>query len=229
MNLNFSKLESDIGYEFKNKELLINALTHTSYANEHKHKGMKDNERLEFLGDAVLELVTSDYLFTNMPDMPEGNMTKLRASLVCEPTLAIDAREIQLEEYIYLGKGEEETGGRSRDSIISDAFEALIGAIYLDGGFEYARNFIVKFALDDIENKKLFHDSKTILQERVNSVKNANLSYEIIGESGPDHNKSYEAVALLDGQIIGKGRGHTKKGAEQQAAYQALKTLDKRN
>lgn len=229
MNLNFSELESNIAYEFKNKELLINALTHTSYANEHKHNGMKDNERLEFLGDAVLELVTSEHLFTSMPDMPEGNMTKLRASLVCEPTLAIDAREIKLDEYVYLGKGEEETGGRSRDSIISDAFEALIGAIYLDGGFEYARNFILKFALNDIDNKKLFHDSKTILQERVNSVKNANLAYKIIGESGPDHNKRYEAVALLDGQVIGEGKGHTKKAAEQQAAYKALKTLDKRN
>lgn len=228
MNLDFSQLESNIEYEFKNKELLVNALTHTSYANEHKNKGMKDNERLEFLGDAVLELVTSEYLFTNMPDMPEGNMTKLRASLVCEPTLAIDAREITLDNYIYLGKGEEETGGRSRDSIISDAFEALIGAIYLDGGFEYARSFIVKFALNDIDNKKLFHDSKTILQERVNSTKSGSLSYKIVGESGPDHNKSYEAVAMLDEQIIGKGVGHTKKAAEQQAAYQALKTLDKR-
>ena len=228
MNLDFSGLENDIGYEFNNKELLVNALTHTSYANEHKYKDVKDNERLEFLGDAVLELVTSEYLFTNMPDMPEGNMTKLRASLVCEPTLAIDARELKLEDYIYLGKGEEETGGRSRDSIISDAFEALIGAIYLDGGFEYARNFIVKFALNDIENKKLFHDSKTMLQERVNSVKNGNLIYKIVGESGPDHNKSYEAVVMLDQMVIGKGVGHTKKAAEQQAAYKALKTLDKR-
>lgn len=229
MNLDFSVLEREIGYEFNNKELLINALTHTSYANEHKYKDVKHNERLEFLGDAVLELVTSEYLFTNMPDMPEGNMTKLRASLVCEPTLAIDAREIKLEQYIYLGKGEAETGGRNRDSIVSDAFEALIGAIYIDGGYEYARDFIIKFALNDIENKKLFHDSKTVLQERVNSVKNATLSYEIVGESGPDHNKCYEAVALLNEQIIGKGTGHTKKAAEQQAAYQALKTLDKRN
>lgn len=229
MNLDFSLLERDIEYEFNNKELLINALTHTSYANEHKYKDIKHNERLEFLGDAVLELVTSEYLFTNIPDMPEGQMTKLRASLVCEPTLAIDAREIKLEEYIYLGKGEAETGGRNRDSIVSDAFEALIGAIYLDGGYEYAKEFIVKFALNDIEHKKLFYDSKTVLQERVNMVKNVTLSYEIVGESGPDHNKYYEAVALLNGQIIGKGTGHTKKAAEQQAAYQALKTLDKRN
>ena len=147
MNTDYEKIESNIGYCFKDKDLLINALTHTSYANEHKHKGMKDNERLEFLGDAVLELVSSEYLYKNMKDMPEGKMTKLRASLVCEPTLAMDAREIDLEDFIYLGKGEDETGGRKRDSIVSDAFEALIGAIFLDGGIEEAKYFILKFAL----------------------------------------------------------------------------------
>lgn len=229
MNTDYEKLESNIGYCFKDKDLLINALTHTSYANEHKHKGMKDNERLEFLGDAVLELVSSEYLYKNMKDMPEGKMTKLRASLVCEPTLAMDAREIDLEDFIYLGKGEDETGGRKRDSIVSDAFEALIGAIFLDGGIEEAKYFILKFALNDIEKKKLFYDSKTVLQERVNSVKNGNLVYEIIKEWGPDHNKTYEAAAKLNGNIIGKGQGHTKKAAEQQAAFDALKTLDKRN
>lgn len=229
MNTDYEKLESNIGYCFKDKDLLINALTHTSYANEHKHKGMKDNERLEFLGDAVLELVSSEYLYKNMKDMPEGKMTKLRASLVCEPTLAMDAREIDLEDFIYLGKGEDETGGRKRDSIVSDAFEALIGAIFLDGGIEEAKYFILKFALNDIEKKKLFYDSKTVLQERVNSVKNGNLVYEIIKEWGPDHNKTYEAAVKLNGKIIGKGQGHTKKAAEQQAAFDALKTLDKRN
>ena len=208
MNTDYEKLESNIGYCFKDKDLLINALTHTSYANEHKHKGMKDNERLEFLGDAVLELVSSEYLYKNMKDMPEGKMTRLRASLVCEGT---------------------ETGGRKRDSIVSDAFEALIGAIFLDGGIEEAKYFILKFALNDIEKKKLFYDSKTVLQERVNSVKNGNLVYEIIKEWGPDHNKTYEAAAKLNGKIIGKGQGHTKKAAEQQAAFDALKTLDKRN
>lgn len=229
MNLEYSQLENRIGYEFKNKELLINALTHTSYANEHKHKDIKDNERLEFLGDAVLELVSSEFLYMNLQDMPEGKMTRLRASLVCEPTLAMDARDIGLEEFIYLGKGEETTGGRKRDSIVSDAFEALIGSIFLDGGLESARNFILQFALNDIENKKLFYDSKTILQERLNSVKNSNLIYEIIREIGPDHDKMYEAVAKLDEKIIGQGVGHTKKAAEQQAAYAALKTIDKRN
>lgn len=229
MNMNYSQLENSIGYEFKNKELLINALTHTSYSNEHKNKDMKDNERLEFLGDAVLELVTSEFLYIYMKDMPEGQMSKLRASLVCEPTLAIDAKNFGLENYIYLGKGEDETGGRKRDSIISDAFEALIGAIFLDSGIEAAKAFVYKFALDDIENKRMFHDSKTILQERLNAVKNGNLSYEIINETGPDHDKCYEAVAKFEDKIIGQGKGRTKKAAEQQAAYQALKTLDKRN
>ena len=228
MNMNYLQLEDEIGYEFKSKELLINALTHTSYANEHKNKDMKDNERLEFLGDAVLELVSSDFLFKTMEDMPEGEMTKLRASLVCEPTLAQDARTFGLQEFIYLGKGEDEMGGRERDSIVSDAFEALIGAIYLDDGIEAAREFIIKFALNDIENKRLFHDSKTILQERLNSVKDGQLTYEIIGESGPDHDKTYAAAAIYNGRTIGHGAGRTKKAAEQQAAYEALKTLDKR-
>ena len=222
MNTDYEKLESNIGYCFKDKDLLINALTHTSYANEHKHKGMKDNERLEFLGDAVLELVSSEYLYKNMKDMPEGKMTKLRASLVCEPTLAMDAREIDLEDFIYLGKGEDETGGRKRDSIVSDAFEALIGAIFLDGGIEEAKYFILKFALNDIEKKKLFYDSKTVLQERVNSVKNGNLVYEIIKEWGPDHNKTFEVRVRIGGQPYGSGKGRSKKAAEQKAAYQAI-------
>lgn len=227
MNTDFSNLENNIGYVFKNKDLLLNALTHTSFANEHRNKRMKDNERLEFLGDAVLEMVSSEFLFLNMKEMPEGDMTKLRASLVCEPTLAIDARDIELDEFIYLGKGEEATGGRKRDSIVSDAFEALIGAIFLDGGIDVAKDFIIRFALNDIENKSLFHDCKTVLQERINSVKIGTLSYEIINESGPDHNKSYEAVAKIDDKIIGQGVGHTKKAAEQQAAFNALKSLDK--
>ena len=223
MNSDYALLETKIEYVFKDKDLLLNALTHTSFANEHRSKGIKDNERLEFLGDAVLELVSSEFLFKTMPDMPEGNMTKLRASLVCEPTLANDAREIGLEEFIYLGKGEEETGGRKRNSIVSDAFEALIGSIFLDGGIDNARDFIIKFALNDIENKRLFYDSKTILQERINIAKVGKLSYEITGETGPDHNKTYEVAAMLDDKVIGSGMGHTKKAAEQQAAYSSLK------
>ena len=144
MNQDYSSLERKIAYEFNNKDLLINALTHTSFANEHRYKKIKDNERLEFLGDAVLELVSSEFLFNNMHEMPEGEMTRLRASLVCEPTLANDAREIGLEDYIYLGKGEEATGGRHRDSIVSDTFEALIGSIFLDGGIEEAKRFILE-------------------------------------------------------------------------------------
>ncbi|MEI3321030.1 MAG: ribonuclease III [Eubacterium sp.] len=212
MNSDYALLETKIEYVFKDKDLLLNALTHTSFANEHRSKGIKDNERLEFLGDAVLELVSSEFLFKTMPDMPEGNMTKLRASLVCEPTLANDAREIGLEEFIYLGKGEEETGGRKRNSIVSDAFEALIGSIFLDGGIDNARDFIIKFALNDIENKRLFYDSKTILQERINIAKVGKVSYEITGETGPDHNKTYEVAAMLDDKVIGSGMGHTKKG-----------------
>ncbi|MCI9616967.1 MAG: ribonuclease III [Eubacterium sp.] len=229
MNSDYSRLENKIGYTFKDKQLLMTALTHTSFANEHKAKKMKDNERLEFLGDAVLEMASSEFLYINMEEMPEGDMTKLRASLVCEPTLAMDARQIGLEDFLYLGNGEEATGGRKRDSIISDAFEALIGAIFLDGGIEAAKNFILQFALNDIENKRLFHDSKTILQERINMAKSGMLSYQIVEESGPDHNKSYKAVAKLDDKIIGEGVGHTKKAAEQQAAYSALKALDKRS
>lgn len=228
MNQDYSSLERKIAYEFNNKDLLINALTHTSFANEHRYKKIKDNERLEFLGDAVLELVSSEFLFNNMHEMPEGEMTRLRASLVCEPTLANDAREIGLEDYIYLGKGEEATGGRHRDSIVSDTFEALIGSIFLDGGIEEAKRFILEFALDDIDTKRLFHDSKTILQERVGKAKAGELSYEIINEAGPDHDKSYESVVKLNEKIIGRGKGHTKKSAQQQAAFQALKSIEGR-
>ncbi len=228
MNLDYQLLEQKIHYEFKSKELLINALTHTSYANEHKHSGMKDNERLEFLGDAVLELISSEFLYLTMEDMSEGDMSKLRAGLVCEPTLALDAKEISLSDFIYVGNGEENSGGRYRDSIVSDALESLIGAIFLDGGINAAKDFVYRFVLNDIETKKMFHDSKTILQERVNSVKNRNLSYKIIGESGPEHAKTFEAAVLLDGQVVGTGSGRNKKEAEQKAAFCALKTLDKR-
>ena len=227
MNSDYEKLESVIGYEFDNKKLLVNALTHTSYANEHKNRKVKDNERLEFLGDAVLELVSSEFLFLNY-EMPEGKMTRLRASLVCEGTLARDAKEINLGDFLYLGKGEDESGGRNRDSVTSDALEALIGAIFLDGGFDKAKEFVLKFVLNDIENKKLFFDSKTILQERVDMIKAGKVSYKIIDEIGPDHDKSYTAQVLLVEQVIGEGIGRTKKAAEQQAAYVALKSMDKR-
>ena len=221
------ELEKKIGYPFQDFDLLIRAMTHSSYANEHKKEQREHNERLEFLGDAVLELISSDYLFRNYPDTPEGTLTKKRASMVCEPTLALCAREISLGEYLLLGKGEDATGGRKRDSIVSDAMEALIGAIYLDGGFANAKEFIDRFILDDIENKQLFYDSKTTLQEIVQGSYDEDVRYEIVKEEGPDHNKNFYVHALLGKRILGEGCGHTKKAAEQQAAYCAIKKLRK--
>ena len=183
------------------------------------------NERLEFLGDAVLEVVSSDFLFHRFPEMPEGNLTKTRASMVCEPTLAYCAREISLGDYLLLGKGEDATGGRMRESITSDALEAVIGAIYLDGGLANAKEFIDRFVLNDMEHKQLFYDSKTILQELVQSTGEELLSYEILKEEGPDHNKVFEVRAMLGSREIGRGVGRTKKAAEQTAAYKAILTL----
>ena len=185
------ELQEKIGYHFKNKELLISAMMHSSYTNEKHLPKYKCNERLEFLGDAVLEIVSSEFLFFENKKMPEGELTKLRASMVCEPSLAFCAREIQLGDYLLLGKGEEVTGGRSRASVTSDALEALIGAIYLDGGFASAKEFIMKFVLNDLEHKKLFYDSKTILQELVQGHFSEAISYHLIREEGPDHNKSF--------------------------------------
>ena len=226
MNTNIDDLLNSIGYSFKNEKLLITALTHKSYVVNNAETGDINNERMEYLGDAVLELVTSDFLYKNYKDMNEGEMTKLRASLVCEPALAIDAREFNLQDFIYLGKGEENTGGRNRDSIISDAFEALIGAIYLDGGMDTATKFINTFVLNDIEHKQTFFDSKTVLQERVDAANLGKLEYVIVGESGPDHNKVFDAVVKLNGEIIGEGSGHTKKQAEQQAAIEAISKIN---
>lgn len=221
----FSELEKKIGYEFKNFQLLINAMTHSSYANEHHIPYSGNNERLEFLGDAVLEVTSSEFLFHKFQDMPEGELTKKRASLVCEPTLALCAREIPLGDYLLLGKGEEATGGRRRDSIVSDAMEALIGAIYLDGGFASAKEFIYRFILNDIEHKQLFYDSKTILQEIVQSRFSEPLTYELLKEEGPDHNKSFQVCAKIGEREIGQGKGRTKKAAEQMAAYHGILTI----
>ena len=215
------ELEQIIGYQFRDKELLILAMTHSSYANEHRMRH-KHNERLEFLGDAVLELVSSEFLYNRDEKMPEGDMTKLRASLVCEPTLAFCTKEINLGKFLLLGKGEDLTGGRERDSILSDALEALIGAIYLDGGFANAKEFILKFILSDIEHKKLFYDSKTILQEMVQGEYKEPLSYELIGEEGPDHDKKFIVSAKIGDAVITTGSGRTKKAAEQAAAYAAI-------
>ena len=220
-----NEFQSKIGYTFKNQHLLEQALTHSSYANEKHMKKHSDNERLEFLGDAVLEIVSSEFLFINYPQKPEGELTKLRASIVCEPTLALCTKPLDLGKYLRLGRGEDHTGGRKRKSILSDALEAVIGAIYLDGGFTNAKEFVLRFIMTDIENKQLFYDSKTILQEIIQSRQDGELSYEILKEEGPDHNKSFEVRALVGDQEIGRGKGRTKKAAEQLAAYNGILKL----
>ncbi len=216
------ELEQKIGYQFRDFSLLQRAMCHSSYANERHLGRLQCNERLEFLGDAVLELATSEFLYEKYPQMPEGDATKTRASIVCEQSLAYCASVLSLGKYILLGKGEEVTGGRERPSITSDAFEALIGAIYLDGGFTSAKDFILKFVLNDLEHKKLFFDSKTILQERIQAQHEEKLHYELIREEGPDHQKLFVVQAMLGDRVIGEGSGRTKKAAEQQAAYHAL-------
>ena len=222
-------LQNRIGYHFKNQDLLKSAMMHSSYTNEKRLPKHKCNERLEFLGDAVLELISSEFLFDANEKMPEGELTKLRASMVCEPSLALCAREIHLGDYLLLGKGEEVTGGRSRASVTSDALEALIGAIYLDGGFASAKEFILKFVLNDLENKKLFYDSKTILQELVQANFSELISYHLIKEEGPDHNKSFFVAIHIGDECYGEGSGRTKKAAEQEAAYHAILELHKKN
>jgi ribonuclease-3 len=225
MNNNLETLESKIGYHFQDRKLLIQALTHSSYANEKKLGKKGCNERLEFLGDAVLELVSSEFLYNKYPDIPEGELTKKRASMVCEPSLAYCAREFGLPQYLLLGRGEDLTGGRNRDSIVSDATEALLGAIYLDGGFANAKEFVSKFILNDMEHKQLFYDSKTILQEIVQENFSQGLEYRLVKEEGPDHNKSFTVIVLINGQEMGQGSGHTKKAAEQAAAYEAIRRI----
>ena len=211
-----------IGYEFQEPGLLQQALTHSSYANEKRMKKHSDNERLEFLGDAVLEIISSEYLYHQFQDLQEGELTKMRASLVCEQTLANCTRQMQLGDYLLLGRGEDHTGGRKRSSILSDALEAVIGAIYLDGGFASAKEFILKFILTDIAHKQLFFDSKTILQETVQGQNLGAMSYKLVGESGPDHDKVFRIELWIGSQKMSAGEGHTKKAAEQEAAYQAL-------
>ena len=230
MNRNLNRLEDKICYKFNNPEYLKTAMTHSSYANEMHLPKYECNERLEFLGDAVLELVSSEFLFFANPKMSEGELTKLRASMVCEPSLAFCARDIELGEYLLLGKGEEATGGRKRESITSDAMEALIGAIYLDGGFASAKEFIKSYILNDLENKKLFYDSKTILQEVVQAnFKKEEISYRLIGEEGPDHDKSFFVAVYISDTKYGEGKGRTKKAAEQQAAYKTILMLREQN
>lgn len=223
---NWKDFQSVIAYRFSSEGLLRQALTHSSYANEKHMRKLSDNERLEFLGDAVLEIVSSDFLYRSYRELPEGELTKLRASIVCEPTLAICAKELHLGDYLLLGRGEEQTGGRERKSILSDALEAVIGAIYLDGGFANAKEFVSKFILTDIEHKQLFYDSKTILQETVQGRGLGAMSYKLTGESGPDHNKMFTVELSIGGSKMSTGEGHTKKAAEQEAAYHALVMLN---
>ena len=218
-------LEGRIGYHFHDIALLKQALTHSSYTNEQKINKQKHYERLEFLGDAVLELVSSEFLFKEHKDTPEGELTKMRASMVCEPSLAFCARDLELGQFMRLGKGEENTGGRHRDSITSDAMEAVIGAIYLDGGMEPAKAFIYRFVLSDLEDKQLFYDSKSNLQELIQGKLKKEFHYELLEESGPEHDKTFEVEVFMEKESLGKGSGRTKKAAEQQAAYKALLLL----
>ena len=219
------ELEKKIGYRFRDFSYLEHAMRHSSFCNEQKMNRLHNNERLEFLGDAVLELVSSEFLYLNHPTMPEGEATRKRASMVCEQTLALCAKEIDLGSYLYLGKGEELTGGRDRASVTSDALEALIGAIYLDGGFTNAKEFIEKFVLNGIEEKQLFFDSKTIFQEMMQSITAEPIHYEMVGEEGPDHCKSFTVELFVGDRSAGCGTGRSKKAAEQAAAYDAIKKL----
>lgn len=225
MKENLKDLEKRIGYQFHDFSLLRRAMMHSSYTNEKHLPRFQCNERLEFLGDAVLELVSSEFLFLGEPEVSEGELTKTRASMVCEPSLAFCARDLELGKYLLLGKGEEATGGRKRDSITSDTMEALIGAIYLDGGFTNAKEFIHRFILSDLENKKLFFDSKTILQEIVQARTGQEISYRLVKEEGPDHDKAFYVQVRIGKKCYGAGKGRTKKAAEQEAAYQAILKL----
>jgi len=223
---NLIDFQKKIGYSFKDEKLLYEALSHSSFANENK-KHRNSNERLEFLGDSVLSIVVSDYIFEHFRHLPEGELTKLRASLVCEKALFEFSKKIQLGRYIFLGKGEEMTGGRERASIVSDAMEAVIAAIYLDGGIEAARKHIMNFLPGDItpEHTTTFHDYKTVLQEIIQKNPEEKIEYFLKDESGPDHDKKFTVQVLLNSNVIGTGTGRSKKNAEQNAAKEALELM----
>lgn len=221
--MEMESLEKKIGYTFKNREYLNRALSHSSYVNE-RHNSEESNERLEFLGDSVLGIITADYYFHNY-SLPEGELTKLRASTVCEKTLSSFADRIELGKYLKLGKGEERTGGRQRPSINADAFEAVIAAIYLDGGIEEARKFVLRFVEELSDKHGSFKDYKTTLQEIIQKNPEETLEYIVVDESGPDHDKNFEVEVHLNSNVIGKGRGKSKKNAEQEAAREALELM----
>ena len=220
------ELEKKLNYTFRNQELLREALNHSSYANEHRSQGLGSNERLEFLGDSVLGVTVADFLYRHFPDMPEGDLSKLRSSLVCTQSLSDFARQISLGDYLFLGKGESNTGGADRSSILENAFEALIAAVYLDGGMENAEKFVLAFLSPAVETHHInFKDYKTTLQEVVQQNPDENVNYVLVGESGPDHNKVFEVEVHLNSNVIGKGKGRSKKSAEQEAAKEALKLM----
>ena len=219
-------LEKNIGYSFKDKSLLKLALTHSSYANE-MGDASRCNERLEFLGDSVLSLIVSEYIFKNFSDRPEGELTKLRASLVCEKSLCQFSKQLNIGEHMLLGKGEALSGGRERPSILADAFEAVLAAIYLDADFEHAKNHVLRFVIEELNHTEdeVFKDYKTTLQEVIQRNREEHLSYILVDESGPDHNKSFKVEVHLNSNVIGSGVGKSKKQAEQLAAKQALQLM----
>ena len=219
-------LEQAIGYHFHNITLLQNALTHSSYANECWHDSLKSNERLEFLGDSILGMVVAEYLYGHFQDRPEGELTRMRADMVCETSLAAVAAKIDLGRHLQLGNGEERFGGRERASILADAVESVIAACFLDGGMEAAKAFIQQFILCDVPVKRLHNqDYKTALQERVQQKKDQVLTYAMVEESGPDHAKCFTVEVALNGQAVGRGTGSSKKRAEQDAARDAMERL----
>ena len=219
-------LETAIGYRFRNIQLLHNALTHSSYANERWHNSLLSNERLEFLGDSVLGMLVAEYLYRNFPDRPEGELTRRRADMVCEQTLAAAANKIGIGEHLMLGHGEERLGGRNRNSILADAMESVIAACFLDGGIQAALKVVQQFILVEVPVTKLHNvDYKTQLQELVQQKKNQVLSYALVGESGPDHDKKFDVEVSLNGSVVGSGSGSSKKRAEQNAAASAIEKL----
>ena len=219
-------LETAIGYQFRNIQLLQNALTHSSYANERWHNSLLSNERLEFLGDSVLGMLVAEYLYHTFPDRPEGELTRMRADMVCEHTLATVANKIGLGTHLMLGHGEERLGGRSRESILADATESVIAACFLDGGLDAAAQFVKKYILVEVPVTKLHNvDYKTALQELVQQKKNQVLNYALVGQSGPDHDKQFDVEVSLNGVVVGMGSGRSKKRAEQMAAKAAMEKL----